>query len=333
MIPLNIAIVGTGLMAEIYADILSQRADCKVVAVCGNGAEKTQKFAQRYNAACYVDGDFAGIYKNHPQTELTVITTPEWVRQDPLALAVEHKQHILLEKPFAQDLATAEQLAGMLKAYDRVFDICHVLRYSPRFHALKKIIERGEIGEIRHIYARRNSNSKRVLRVLGKTDLAFWLTPHDVDIMRWLTGSEVTEVFARARNDLKTADDYLIANLRFADGTDAVLEISWCTSPVSGTAPEAKFEVWGTKGSVELTDSDMNVKVFTENAQVNAPDTYEDYVIHGLKQGFFKNMVDCFIDRVRRNDVAGNDVQNALAPIKVCDMIRHSIDAKQLIRA
>lgn len=325
--------IGTGLMAEIYADILVQRGDCHLVAVCGNTAENTKRFASRYDIPGYSGGDAETLYARHPEAEVTVITTPEWVRELPLAAAIRHRQHVLLEKPFAHDHSTAQQLAQMLDGFGQVFDVCHVLRYSPRFHALQQAVQRNEIGEIRHIYARRNSNRKRVMRVLGKTDLAFWLTPHDVDIMRWLTGSEVVEVFARARNRLKTEDDYLIANLRFANGTDAVLEISWCTPPVSGIAPEARFEVWGTRGSAELVDSDMNLRVFVEAERVSSPDTYEDYNIHGLRQGFFKNMIDCFVDRVKRGDVQGNCVADAVAPIRVCEMIRCSIDEGRVVTA
>lgn len=333
MTPINVAVIGTGLMAEIYGDILIQRGDCRLVAVCGNSADKTARFAERYGVPGYAGGDVGRLYANHPGVEISVITTPEWVREIPLAAALAHRQQILLEKPFAHDLATAQKLATMLEGYGQVFEICHVLRYSPRFHALQQAVSRGDIGEIRHIYARRNSNRKRVLRVLGKTDLAYWLTPHDVDIMRWLTGSEVVEVFARSRGGLKCEDDYLIANLRFADGTDAVLEISWCTPPISGTAPEARFEVWGTRGSAELADFDMNLRIFAEDGRVSAPDTYEDYIIHGLRQGFFKNMIDCFIDRVKRQDVGGNTVADALAPIRVCDMIRRSLDENRVVVA
>jgi predicted dehydrogenase len=329
----NTVMIGTGLMAKIYSDILLQRGDCRLLAVCGNTNESTQQYASRYGVSGYPGGDVAAMFRDHPQAEVTIITTPEWVRKTPLTEAMKCKQHILVEKPFAHDLATAIELTTQFANYSYVVDICHVLRYSPRFFQLKQAIVRGDIGDIRHIYARRNSNRTRVMRVLGQTDLAFWLTPHDVDMMRWLIGSEVTEVFARSRNGLCDEDDYLIANLHFANGVDAVLEISWCTPPVSASAPETRFEVWGTKGSAELSDSDMNVKIFSENSQVFSPDTYEDYVIHGLRQGYFKNMIDSFIDRVKRDDVAGNRISDALAPIQVCDMIRRSIDEHRLIIA
>ena len=326
MIPISVAIIGTGLMARIYADILSQRHDCRLVAVSGRTRENTERFARQYGMAGYPGGRSEIVYANHPEVEMTVIATPEWIREEPLSAAIRGRQHILIEKPFANGYESARSMARALNGYERVFDICHVLRFSPRFYALREVVVQNKLGELRHIYARRNSNRKRVLRVLGKTDLAFWLTSHDLDMMRWVTGSEVVEVFARARHGLASEDDYLIANLRFADSTDAVLEISWCTAPVSGIAPEAKFEVWGTAGSAEVVDYDMNVRVFLEGDRVLSPDTYEDYVVHGLRQGIFKTMIDCFIDRVRRHDVQSNSITDAIAPIQVCEMIRRSIN-------
>lgn len=318
-------------MAKIYADILAQRVDCKIVAVCGNSIDKTYNFAKKYSASAYVEGNVEIFFKKHPEMQVVIIATPEWERERPLAAAIAHNQHILLEKPFAQDYQTAVKLKKTLDGYTQVFDVCHVLRFSPRFYALKKAIDRNQIGDIRHIYSRRNSNLKRVERVLNKTDLAFWLTPHDVDIMRWITGSEVVEVFARSRNYLKEADDYLIANFRFANKVDAVMEVSWCTPPISSVAPEAKFEVWGTRGSIEVADSDMNIRIYEMSGAVSSPDTYEDFQIDGLQFGYFKNMVDVFIKRVRDDDFKGNHVSDAVESINVCNMIRESLDQKKVV--
>lgn len=328
----KVAIIGAGLMADIYADIISQRADCKLISVVGNTNEKTFEFAKKYNIQGFPNGDIEALYNFNTSVDITIVATPEWIREEPIKLAIKNQQNLLIEKPFAQDYETALRLANRLSNYPKVYEVCHVLRYSPRFFALKSQVERGAIGEIRHIYARRNSNTHRVKRVLGKTDLAFWLTPHDIDMMRWVTSSNVTEVYAKSRQGLKSSDDYLIANLRFKNGVDAVLEVSWCTPPVSGVAPEAKFEVWGTQGSIELLDSDMNVSVFRENGIVQSPDTYEDYQIHGLRMGFFKNMIDCFLKRVKENDISGNQIQNSVSPILVCDMIRRSLDSGKVIR-
>ena len=327
----KVAIIGTGLMADIYADIISQRSDCKLVAVAGNTKEKTFDFAKKYKIEGFPNEAIEALYASDPEIDVTIIATPEWVREKPILLAIKNQQNLLIEKPFAHDLGTALKLEGYLNGYHKVYEVCHVLRYSPRFSALKFQVENGIIGDIRHIYARRNSNTKRVKRVLGKTDLAFWLTPHDIDMMRWITNSNVSEVYAKSRCGLNSADDYLIANFRFKNGVDAVLEISWCTPPISGVAPEAKFEVWGTKGSIELLDSDMNVSVYREDGSVHSPDTYEDYQIHGVRFGFFRNLIDCFMKRVQDKNISGNQIQNSVSPILVCDAIRVSIDTGRII--
>lgn len=329
---IEIAIAGTGLMADIYAGILAQRADCRVRAVIGNTADKTRAFAEKHGITGYPDGAYEQAYAAHPGVTATIIATPEWVREAPVRAAVAHRQHILLEKPFTTDMAEADLLSRLLSRPDRLCEICHVLRYSSRFGAMKTLVDEGQIGQPRHIFARRNSNTRRAARVLGRTDLAFWLTPHDIDIMRWVTGSEVVEVFARSRAGLRDADDYLIANLRFANGVDAVLEISWCAPPVSGASPEALFEIRGTKGFIAVDDGDMNVRLFQDGNAVISPDTYEYVEIQGAKRGFFEPMLDRFVNRVRSGIVTSTAVEDARQTVRIGTMIRRSLDQGCIIR-
>lgn len=331
MADIKIAMIGTGIMADIYARVIGQRENCLICCVAGNSAENTMKFAEAHNIKGYPGSAYDQMFDEHPEIDAVIITTPEWVRIDPVTASVNNKKHILLEKPFACSLDEALALNKILKGYDKVFEICHVLRFSPRFYALYKSIANNDVGDIRHIYARRNSNNKRVARVLGKTDLAYWLTPHDIDIMRWITGSEVKEVYAVSRNGLLSADDYLTANLKFENGVDAVLQISWCNPPLSGTAREAVFEVWGNKGYLELEDFAMNIKVFNEKQSVSVYDTYEDYDIHGIHRGMFENLIDNFIRKVQNEDVSTHSLKDSLESIRICEMISRSIKTKQVI--
>jgi UDP-N-acetylglucosamine 3-dehydrogenase len=328
---IKVGVIGTGVMAEIYASIIKNRIDCELVAVVGNSKIKTDDFSNKFNIFGYDKGEYQELYRNHPEIDTTIISTPEWVREAPVKAAVENNQNIILEKPFANNLQEAEILKKILVDHKNVVEVCHVLRYSPRFCAMKRAVEDGKIGDIRHIYARRNSNTDRVQRVLGKTDLAFWLSPHDIDIMRWITQSDASEVFARSRNNLKLHDDYLIANIRFENGVDAVLENSWCSPNISGSAPEAVFEVWGTKGSILLSDYDMNIKVFQEGGKVLTPDTYEDYEIYNYRSGFFESMMNNFIRKIKSRSVNNASIKDGFETVRTCKMIRDSIEASKVI--
>lgn len=328
---MNVGLIGTGLMAGIYGKILRQRPDCRIAAVVGNSADKTRKFAKDFGIAGFDNGRYDQMLDEHPEIDAVIITTPEWVREAPVKSAIAHQKHILLEKPFAASLADALALEKLLSGYGKVFDICHVLRYSPRFHALQQSIARGDVGDVRHMYARLNSNNVRVRRVLGKTNLAFWLAPHHVDIARWVTGTDVQEVFARSRTSMKTDDDYIIANLRMSNGVDVVLEISWCNPPISGAAREASFEVWGNKGYVDLHDSDMNIRIFGAEQRVGTTDTYEDYEVHGLHYGMFKNLIDHFVQRVAEGAPDPRPLRDAVESIRGCHMIARSIETGRLV--
>jgi predicted dehydrogenase len=331
MTKIKIGIIGTGIMAKIYSKIISQRTDCELICVTGNSEINSKRFGKEFGIKFNYNSEYDKMMVQNPDLNAIIITTPEWVRIEPVKSAIKYKKHILLEKPFAKSKEDAEYLYSLLKHYDKVFEICHVLRYSPRFQALKYSIDQGKIGEIRHIYARRNSNNVRVQRVLGKTDLAYWLTPHDIDIMRWITQSEIIEVYAISRNQLNSIDDYLTINLKFENNVNAVLQISWCTPPLSPTARDTVFEVWGNKGYLEVEDYNMNIKLFTENDNVTSLDTYEDYKINGIHRGYFENLIDNFIRKIKGNQNSGNSLLDALESIRICDMISNSINKNRIV--
>lgn len=328
---IKFGIIGTGIMAHTYAKILSQRSDCSVVAVVGNTYDRALRFSNEFRIKCYSNSSYAAMYTENNEINATIITTPEWVRLGPVKEAVKNGQHILLEKPFSAGMSEAWDLARLLSNYKRVFQICHVLRHSPRFQALYTAVSSGAVGAVRHIYARRYSNRLRVRRVLGRTDLAYWLAPHDIDIVRLLTSSEVVEVYAKSRNDMLSEDDYLIVHMKMANGVDVVLENSWCSPPLSGSAGGARFEVWGTKGAVQVDDSEMNVRVFSEESKVLTPDTYEDFEVAGIHHGIFENLLVFFINRVKKSVVDSEDVTDGLETVKVCSMISKSINEKRVV--
>lgn len=328
---LRFAIFGTGIMADIYARLLRQRTDCELCAIVGNTREKTDEFVSRFTVPAFYESDYVGMFKALPDIDAVIVATPEWIREKPIQAAIDNNVHILLEKPFADSWTEARKLYGMLHNYPKVVSLCHVLRYSPRFVAMQNAVERGEIGSVRHIYARRNSNNLRVNRVLGKTNLAYWLTPHDVDMIQSVITSPISKVYVSTRAQATSSDDYIIATLQFGGGETAVVEISWCGPPVSGASREAVFEVRGTAGNIEVADYDMNVTIFKSDRKVIVEDTYEDFLLHGNHRGYFFELINSFIERTRKPSDNSNDLSVALETCRICEMISQSIEKESVI--
>ena len=75
----------------------------------------------------------------------------------------------------------------------------------------------------------------------------------------------------------------------------------------------------------------MNIKLFTENNNVTSFDTYEDYQINGIHRGYFENLIDNFIRKIKGNQNLGNSLLDALESIRICDMISNSINKNGIV--
>lgn len=118
-------------------------------------------------------------------------------------LAIKKGYHILLEKPVSPSVEECTELLLMAKEYNRYIVVCHVLRYTPFYREVKRIIDSKEIGEIvsvqalenvgywhmAHSYVRGNWRSSKETSpmILAKCC-------HDLDILIWLLGQSCEKV-------------------------------------------------------------------------------------------------------------------------------------------
>ena len=85
----------------------------------------------------------------------------------------------------------------------------------------------GELGRVFQIDARRQGPFPA--RV-GDVGVVIDLAVHDVDIMRYVTGAEVSRISAETENRIhSTYEDLLVSLVRLDDGTVGTLIINWLT--------------------------------------------------------------------------------------------------------
>lgn len=316
-------------MADIYATIIRQRVDAVLEFVVGNTNKKTKDFADKHSILrLSTYGDLSELLVN-VDIEAVIIASPEWSREYELRALLDNDFHLLIEKPFMVDFNKSLHFIKSLKSFEQIIQYGNVLRFSPKFDACKKAVDNGEIGEIRHIFARRDSNRQRVKRVLGKTDLAYWLAPHDLDMLYYLTGSQIRDIHTMSLHGGSNEDDYIIASITFENDVCAVLQNSWCTPAISNLTQNAVFEVYGTNGKIEIVDSDMDVRIFSEN-MTTQPDTYEFSSVNNVNYGIFYNLLDNFIKRIMKNDIKGNQgvIEAIETNMQMCNLLSESIRRK-----
>ena len=116
--------------------------------------------------------------------------------------------HILLEKPISPDPVECLQIQKTAHEYGRKIVVCHVLRYTNFFAAIKQILESGELGKIVTIQHAENVGNFHMAHsfVRGNWRNSALSSPiimqkscHDMDILVWLTDSEAKTVSSFGR--------------------------------------------------------------------------------------------------------------------------------------
>ena len=320
---MKFCIVGTGIMARIYADIIVQYKLGEITGFVGNTESKTNKIAADFSTKAFSNGELTKFYDSC-DSNITLITTPEWVRIEPIKLAIENQQHIILEKPFADSLENSFRLYNLLENHKKTFRICHVLRYSPRFYSAKSYLLDKSVF---YIDASRNSNILRFQRISSRVHPVFWLSSHDLDQMIWIKDRTIVEVYSKSNDGLK---NLVTSIFQFDDGTTASLRNVWGHPPVSNLTRSTYFNVWHEDGLIEINDSHMNITI-AEKDYIGQPDTYEDFSMHGKKHGYFKDMLIDFISNIKDENII-SDLEISLETSRVMSMMEESITKEKIIK-
>lgn len=323
--PLPCAIIGPGRMGQLYARILQESATARLVAVCGRSARTTQAVADAYQVPGYANSDYTAMLAAHPEIEAVIVAASEWAHQEPVVTALAAGKHVLVEKPMAITVTDAATMVEHAKRAGVHLLVCHSLRFDLRFAAMRQAVAAGAIGEVLHLYARRNAPQIAVERVLGRFPLAYWLAPHDIDMMLWTTGSPVTKVMGYSRAGGKAREDFIIAVLTFANGAIGVLESSWGTPAVSGRLQNELFTVRGTAGAVEVLGHENGVAVYRTGNPPEYPDTGYTPLLHDQQEGLFRRLIQHFAGVVRGQWLPVVTGANGLAAIRVAAAIDQSL--------
>lgn len=208
---------------------------------------------------------------------LVDISTPGDSHPEIAIAAARAGKAILCEKPLANTLDEAESMQAAVEKAGVVNMVCHNYRRAPAVMLAKRMIDNGEIGEIRHYRGTylqdwvldpelpllwRFRKEKAGSGALG--DIA----SHSIDLARFLVG-EITEVAGDLETFIEerplvddpdqkgpvTVDDAAAAVLRFANGALGTIE---ATRLAAGRKNYNRFEINGTRGSLVFNLERMN---------------------------------------------------------------------------
>jgi myo-inositol 2-dehydrogenase/D-chiro-inositol 1-dehydrogenase len=323
---LRTAIIGAGRMGSLYARLVDEHPFAELAGLVCSSDASAGRLRQDFDVPVIPGGDLGALASAAGTPDAVIIATPEWAHEDAVAWAGERNLPLLLEKPMAESLESAERIAGLAGGTDAPRMLCHVVRFDGRYAAMREAVRRGDVGRVRQMHARRNADQQAAARILGKCHPAFWLTPHDVDIMRWVTGSEAVSVDARFIGDGKGVSDGIFVDITFADGSLGRIENSWVT-PQMHSARNCLFDVLGDKGAVEVDAWQQGVLLRREDDRATMLNAAEICEVNGRLTGAFANMIDGFIRMAAFGEPSPVPFEDGLATMRIADAIRRAVDS------
>lgn len=202
---LRLGLIGAGERgANCYAPYaLKYPAEAKFVCVAEPIKERRDTFAQKH--AIPEENrheDWKELLEKDYELDGVLIATQDRQHYEPAMACIEKGYNILLEKPMAE---TAEKTREIVEAAEKkgiLLMVCHVLRHTPFYRAMKQAIDEGKIGDVQsvhhienigywhfaHSYVRGNWRNQK-----ESTPMIVAKCSHDTDIINYLLGGRRCE--------------------------------------------------------------------------------------------------------------------------------------------
>jgi myo-inositol 2-dehydrogenase/D-chiro-inositol 1-dehydrogenase len=160
---------------------------------------------------------------------------------------------VFCEKPVALDVADALPVLEYVRERQGVVQIGHQRRFDPGYLEARRAYQAGELGWIHSLRAVTCDMAPPPVEFLaGSGGLFRDCSVHDFDILRWMTGREIVEVYAKGSNNGDPAIgavgdvDTALALVTFDDGTVGTVS----ATRYNGAGHDVRLEIQGSRGSL-----------------------------------------------------------------------------------
>lgn len=175
--------------------------------------------------------------------------------------------HVIIEKPIALSLSDARSLIELAEEKGLLLSSCHQNRFNKSVLKIREAMEEKRFGRLFHGTAHIRWNrgegyyTQAPWRGTWKEDGGALMNQciHNIDLLRWMMGDEITEVFAYTSNlnhPFIEAEDLGMALVKFANGSYGMIE---GTTNIYPKNLEETLYIFGETGTVKAGGKSVNI--------------------------------------------------------------------------
>ncbi len=239
--------------AASYAAGLKSLPDVEIASIWDDDEQRGTQMAQQFETRFEPDYDrFLA-----EDTAGVIVCTDNAGHKDAVVRAARSGKHVMCEKPISTNLDDARAMIEACRDAGVHLATAFPCRFSPAMMRLRDAVREGKIGEVLGIAGtNRGSMPGGWFIDLPRSGGGAVIdhTVHVTDLIRWMTGADVTRVYAEISNEMfrLTFDDCGTVSMDLDNGVFATLDTSWSRPKSYPTWGDVTMEVVGSDGLASL---------------------------------------------------------------------------------
>jgi predicted dehydrogenase len=217
--PLRVGVIGVGVMGSNHARVFSSLPGTELVGIADPDRKQADFVARTLGCTAVPHGDALLDMK----LDAVTIAAPTHLHRDLALAAIARGVHVLVEKPIASTVDEGREIIAAARRAGVTLMVGHVERFNPAVEAIKEAIHNEDILSIG--ITRVGPFPPRMSNVGVVIDLAV----HDIDLIRWFTDSDITEVQPQLSSAVAEREDIALLQFRTASGVLAHINTNWLT--------------------------------------------------------------------------------------------------------
>lgn len=260
MTELGYGLIACGRVSSAHIDAIARTGGARVVAVADPNAEKAARARERAGGDAAVYADYRDLLDD-PNVDVAVVMVPTQMHPEVTVAALEAGKHVYCEKAMAASVGGCREMMAARDRTGMLLTVGQSTRFRPPFAMARRLIERGEVGQVVAVDAafiaeantpeRGATDSWRYCAASAGNGHIINFGCHYIDTARFLCGEDPASVCATVRNRFSGG---MIQEDQFSvvaecDGGALITIAMYCTPEPVGSIDEG-FMIIGTEGAI-----------------------------------------------------------------------------------
>jgi len=330
---LKIGIIGAGRIGRVHGESISKYVKgAEVKAIADPYLSKDAEEWAKSIGIAHTYTDYKQILQD-PEIDAVLICSST-DSHSPISIeAINAGKHVFCEKPIDHSVEKIKEVIKAVEGSKCKYQVGFNRRFDHNFRAAKEAVVAGKIGAQNVIkITSRDPEAPPISYVKVSGGMFLDMTIHDFDMVRYLSGSEVVEVYAAGgvlvdaaigeAGDVDTA----IITMKLENGAMAVIDNSRCAA----YGYDQRAEIFGSKGSVEISNDKSSTTILSTKEGVVAEKPLHFFLERYMQA--YANEIGEFVQAIVDDTDVPVNVMDGLEPVIIGLAAKKSMEENRPVK-